>query len=127
MKKRFDDRPETCEVTVREVVSNRLWIGNAADGRDCEGLLRAGVTAVVNLAAEESSPSLPRDMIYCHFPINDGSQDEPGVLEVAIRMLVCLLKNEVPTLVYCSAGMSRSPAIAAAAVSIVQGGSPERS
>jgi predicted protein tyrosine phosphatase len=36
-----------------------------------------------------------------------------------------LLKNQVPTLVYCSAGMSRSPAIAAAALSVVQGGSAQ--
>ena len=110
---------------MREVVKERLWIGNAADGRDCEGLLRAGVAAVVNLAAEESSPALPRDMVYCHFPINDGAQDDPAVLDVAIRALVSLLKNQVPTLVYCGGGMSRSPAIAAAALSIVQGGSPD--
>ncbi len=44
---------------------------------------------------------------------------------MAIHTLVRLLKNEVPTLVYCSAGMSRSPALTAAALSIVQGGSPE--
>ena len=34
-------------------------------------------------------------------------------------------KSQVPTLVYCGAGMSRSPAVVAAALSIVQGGSPE--
>ena len=39
--------------------------------------------------------------------------------------MVSLLKNQVPTLVYCGAGMSRSPAVVAAALSIVQGGSPE--
>lgn len=89
---------------MREIAKDRLWIGNAGDGRDCEGLLRAGVAAVINLAAEESSPALPRGMIYCHFPINDGVEDDPGVLDVAIRTLVCLLKNEVPTLVYCGAG-----------------------
>jgi protein-tyrosine phosphatase len=36
-----------------------------------------------------------------------------------------MLKNQVPTLVYCGAGMSRSPAVVAAALSIVQGGCPE--
>jgi protein-tyrosine phosphatase len=110
---------------MRGIVKGRLWIGNASDGRDAGALLQAGVAAVVNLAAEESSRVLPREMIYCRFPINDGAQDEPGVLEVAIETVVCLLKSEVPTLVCCSAGMSRSPAIVAAALSIVQGGSPD--
>lgn len=107
---------------MREIVPGRLWIGNAGDGRHSERLLAAGVGAVINLAAEEPSPVLPRSMVYCHFPIMDGAQDGQGILDVAIRTLVSLLKNQVPTLVYCGAGMSRSPAVVAVALSIVQGG-----
>jgi protein-tyrosine phosphatase len=110
---------------MREVLSGKLWIGNAGDGRDPERLLRAGVAAVISLAAEEPSPVLPRSMISCHFPLMDGAQESPGVLATGIETLVSLLKNHVPTLVYCGAGMSRSPAVVAAALSIVQGGSPE--
>jgi hypothetical protein len=94
------------------------------DGRDAGRLMQAGVAAVVNLAAEESSPALPRNIIYCHFPLMDGVQDDQGVLDVAIQTLVLLLKNRVPALVYCSAGMSRAPAVAAAALSMLQGGDP---
>lgn len=110
---------------MREIIPNRLWIGNAGDGRDPERLLCAGVAAVINLAVEESSPTLPRDLTYCHFPVMDGAQDVQGVLDVAIQTLVSLLKNGIPTLAYCGAGMSRSPAVVAAALSIVRGGSPE--
>ena len=110
---------------MREILPGRLWIGNAGDGRDPERLLAAGIAAVINLAAEEPSPVLPRSMVYCHFPLMDGAQDSQGVLDVAIRALISLLDNHVPTLVYCGAGMSRSPAVAAAALSVVQGGSPE--
>jgi protein-tyrosine phosphatase len=110
---------------MREILPNQLWIGNAGDGRDPERLLAAGVLAVINLAAEEPSPTLPRSLAYCHFPIMDGAQDGQGVLVVAIQTLVSLVKNRVPTLVHCGAGMSRSPAVVAAALSIVQGGSPE--
>ena len=39
--------------------------------------------------------------------------------------MVFLLKKQIPTLVYCGAGMSRSPAVVAAVLSIVQGGSPD--
>ena len=110
---------------MREILPNQLWIGNAGDGRDPERLLQNGVVAVINLAAEEPSPVLPRSMIYCHFPLMDGVQDNQAALRVAIQTVASLLKNQVPTMVYCGAGMSRSPAVVAAALSIVQGGSPE--
>ena len=110
---------------MREILPNQLWIGNAGDGCDPERLLQNGVVAVINLAAEEPSPTLPRSMVYCHFPIMDGAQGGQDVLDVAIQTLVSLLKSQVPTLVYCGAGMSRSPAIVAAALSIVQGGGPD--
>jgi protein-tyrosine phosphatase len=110
---------------MHEILPNQLWIGNAGDGRDAARLLEAGVAAVVNLAAEEPSPALPRGMIYCRLPIMDGEQDDDSVLDLAIQIVVSLLKKEIPTLVHCSAGMSRSPAVAAAALAIVQSGSPE--
>ena len=111
---------------MREILPGNLWIGNAGDGRDPERLLQAGVVAVMNFAAEEPSPVLPRSMIYCHFPIVDGATDDQAILRVAIHTLVSLLKNQVPTLVHCRAGMGRSPAVVAAALAIVQGGSPEQ-
>ena len=111
---------------MREILPNQLWIGNAGDGRDAGRLLRAGVAAVINLAAEEPSPNLPRSMIYCHFPLTDGAPDDLSVLDMAIQTVVSLLKSQVPTFVYCGAGMSRSPAVVAAALSIVQGGSPDQ-
>lgn len=110
---------------MREILPRQLWLGHAGDGRDPERLSAAGIAAVVNLAAEEPSPGLPRCMIYCHFPIMDGTQDAHGVLEVAIQTLVSLLKRRIATLVCCGAGMSRSPAVAAAALSIAHGGTPE--
>jgi protein-tyrosine phosphatase len=55
----------------------------------------------------------------------DGEQDDESVLDLAIQTVVSLLKKQTPTLVHCGAGMSRAPAVAAAALSIVQGGSPD--
>lgn len=108
---------------MREIIPGKLWLGNAGDVRDPQRLLEAGVLAVINLAAEEPSPLLPRSVIYCHLPLLDGAQMVAGILDVAIETLVSLLRNGVPTLVYCGAGMSRSPAIAAAALFVVEGGS----
>ena len=110
---------------MREILPGRLWLGNAADARNAEGVIQAGILAVVDLAAEEKIPDLPRGLIYCRFPIMDGQQTSQSVLPAAIETLVSLLKRGTPTLVFCGAGMSRSPALVAGALSIVEGGSPD--
>ena len=110
---------------MREIIPGRLWLGHAADVRDPTAVTGAGILAVMDLALEELSPALPRSTVYCRFPIVDGEQGSPQVLRTAIETLVALLKKEIPTLVYCGAGMSRSPAVVAAALSVLQGGSPE--
>jgi len=101
---------------MREVIPERLWIGNAGDAREPSRVLDAGVTALVNLAAEELPPTLPRDILYCHFPLVDGPDNSPAILKIAVDTVVSLLREKVPTLVYCGAGMSRSVAVASAAV-----------
>ena len=78
-------------------------MGNVGDRRDPERLLEASMAAVVNLAAEEPSPNMPRSMIYIRFPIIDGEQDTPGILDVAIRTLVSLLQQRIPTLWFIAA------------------------
>ncbi|NQT38949.1 MAG: dual specificity protein phosphatase family protein [Planctomycetes bacterium] len=112
---------------MREVLPGRLWRGNVADLSDPREVLNAGILAVVDLAHEELPPTLPRSMVYCRFPIVDGEQDSRKVLRTAIETLVSLLEEEMPTLVYCRAGMSRSPAVVAAALSIYQEESPGES
>ncbi len=56
-----------------------------------------------------------------------GVQKSTGFLAAHEPCLVAAnnATEQIPTLVYCGAGMSRSPAIVAAALSIVQGGSPD--
>ena len=87
--------------------------------------MKARILAVVDLAAEEKVSNLPRSLVYCRFPIIDGQQTSQSVLPTAIETLVSLLKRGTPTLVFCGAGMSRSPAVVAGALSIVEGGSPD--
>jgi protein-tyrosine phosphatase len=112
-------------LAMREILPSRLWLGNAADARNVERVIQAGILAVVDLAAEEKAPELPRGLIYCRFPIMDGPQTSQSLLPTAVETLVSLLKRGTPTLVFCGVGMSRSPAVAAAALSIVEGGSPD--
>ena len=110
---------------MREVVPRTLWIGNAADARDWERILEIGIRAVIDLASEESALTFPRDVVSCRFPVTDGEQGLRWVVRVAIETVASLVRREVPTLVFCGAGMSRSPAILAAALSVARGGTPE--
>ena len=107
---------------MREVIPEKLWIGNALDARDVTGVLGLGVTAVIDLAIEEPPIQFPRDIAYCRFPLIDGSGNQPAILRAAIETTATFIASRTPTLVACGAGMSRSPAIVAAAKATLEGG-----
>jgi protein-tyrosine phosphatase len=96
----------------------QLFLGNVIALRDLRILYQHEIVAVVDLAINEPPAQLGRDLIYCRFPLTDGEGNSPAILAMAIRCLSMLVKHELRTLVACSAGMSRSPAIAAAALAI---------
>ena len=110
---------------MREILPSRLWLGNAADARNVNDIMQAGIGAVIDLAIEQLMPTLPRSLVYCRFPIMDGEQSSPAILRTAIEMVVSLLNKGIPTLVCCIAGMSRSSAVVAGAMSIFRGGDPD--
>jgi protein-tyrosine phosphatase len=101
---------------MRHIAGHPLWVGNVDDAVDVVGLHANGILAVVDLAMNELPVILPREMIYCRFPLIDGTGNPIWLLRTAIDTVVCLVRSAVPTLVYCSAGLSRSPCIAAAAL-----------
>ena len=98
---------------MREVIPNLLWTGGTQDLRDMAGLLRQGIEAIVDLAINEPPATPPRDMIYCRFPIHDGGENNSAVLRAVITSASALIDAGMPTLIACSAGMSRSLSIAA--------------
>jgi hypothetical protein len=101
---------------VRQIHPHSLWIGHAGDARDLRGVLDAGIQAIVQLAAEEPPLTVTRDLVYCRFPLLDGVGNPPWLLRAAVTTVVHLLQSNVPTLLACGGGLSRSPAIAAAAL-----------
>jgi protein-tyrosine phosphatase len=110
---------------MREVDPLKLWLGNARDARSPRALHDVGVETVVDLAIEEPVAQLTRDLIYCRIPIHDGAENAPRSLAIAIEITASLIRREIPTLVACSAGMSRSPSIIAAALSLVRQRAPD--
>jgi protein-tyrosine phosphatase len=101
-----------------------LWVGHAGDGlafRDLDAL------AVVQLAIEERPLSGLREQIVCRFPLLDGDGNDVGLLRLAIRCVAFLIQTKIPTLVCCGAGMSRSPAVVAAALALQERLDPDDS
>ncbi len=110
---------------MRPVIPGLLWIGNARDGRNVEAILRLGIEAVIDLAMEEPPIVFPRETAYCRFPLIDGAGNTPALIQGAIDTAISFIQGSVPTLVTCNGGMSRSPAIVAAALVSIENISPE--
>jgi protein-tyrosine phosphatase len=110
------------------VTDNVLWIGNSFDARNSFDLLDQGLNVVVDLAIEEGTATHPREIVYLRFPIMDGIGNDKPVLEAAIRTISTLISiHGLRVAVCCSMGLSRSPALAAAAIALVQNQTPEES
>ena len=110
---------------IRDVFEHLLHIGNALDARDLALLYEHQISAVVDLAVNEAPAQLGRDLVYLRIPLNDGYGNSDTLIKAAISNVAMLIENRVRTLVACSAGMSRSPAITAAAIANVTGRDPD--
>jgi len=97
-----------------------LWLGHAGEYQDPTKLFDLGIQAVVALAREELPAVLPRELLSFRIPLVDGSGNEPLHLKLAVELVSSLIAARVPTLVYCGAGMSRSPGIVACALARLQ-------
>jgi hypothetical protein len=109
---------------MRQVPGYPLWLGHVGDVRDLRGVLAAGVLAVVDLALNEPPAAVTRELAYLRFPLVDGPGNPPWLLHAAVEAVAGLLRSQVPTLVYCSNGLSRSPCVAGAAIALARGLSP---
>lgn len=110
---------------MRQLSPYPLWVGNVAEARDLRTVLAAGITAIVDLAANEPPVPVTRELSYCRFPLVDGPENESWLVRAAVETTASLIRSRVPTLVCCGAGMSRSPAIAAAALAVAEGRPPQ--
>jgi protein-tyrosine phosphatase len=110
---------------MRQILPHLLWLGHAGDARDLRAVLAADIAALVDLDDSSLPVKVTRDLVYCRFPVLDGAGNPAWLLRAAVDTVAGLLRARTPTLVFCGAGMSRSPAIAAAALALVGGQSPE--
>lgn len=109
-----------------EIYNQLLLIGNALEVRNIETLFQNQIQAVVDLALDEPPASVPRRIIYCRYPLVDGSGNQKIRCQMAISTVHQLIANQQRTLIACSAGLSRSPVIAAFALASVLETSPQK-
>src|SRR5436189_138299 len=95
------------------------------EGRREPGCRRGADGEVQVLSAERQAVRIlgqpgdePRELIYLRFPLLDGEDNEPALLIQAMQTVARLLQARIPTLVCCGGGLSRSPAIVAAALAL---------
>lgn len=105
---------------MRQIGSRLLWVGNAGDLLDPRLVLNTGIAAVVELADSEPLAVLPRELIRLRFPLCDGTGNPAWLLQFAASSVAELLRAEIPTVVCCGYGLSRSVCIAAAAIAIAE-------
>jgi hypothetical protein len=105
---------------MRQIAGYQLWLGHVGDARDLRTILDRGIVVMIDLAVNEPPATVNHEMTYCRFPIVDGDGNPDWLLRTAIETTAGLIRDDTPTLVFCSAGMSRSPAIAAAAISVAE-------
>ncbi len=110
---------------MREIIPGQLWLGNTLDAHNIRHIVDTGIQALVQLAVEELPPTMTRDILYFRFPLTDGSGNQPNVLAAAVETVASLIEKRIPTMVFCSAGMSRSPVIVAAAMALLKEQSPD--
>src|SRR5438105_1592686 len=109
---------------MHQILPYPLWVGHAGSARDFQPIFDAGIEALIQLAAEEPPAVPPREVVCCRIPLVDGGSNREQLLRLALWTAAGLLRWRVPTLVFCGAGLSRAPAVAAAALSLVEGTAP---
>jgi hypothetical protein len=98
-------------------VTDSLLVGDADDASDNDGLRAAGVTTV--LSVTHDSPASPaRGYTVVDRRLVDGPRNDAEAFADAVDSLRSLLVRGECVLVHCSAGASRSVAVAAAALTI---------
>ncbi len=110
---------------MNQILPYPLWLGHAGDGRDYRRIFAEGIQAIIYLAFEELSATPPRELICCRFPLLDGLGNDEQLLFLAANTAATFIQKQVPTLITCGAGMSRSVVMAAAGLTIAYGEMPE--
>ena len=102
-----------------DAVAEGLRVGTAADATDDSLLENHGVTTIVSLTHETPNPAA-QDLTLRSISLIDGPQNSREQFTKAVEETVAALAADESVLVHCSAGASRSPAVAGTALALAQ-------
>ena len=94
-------------------ITNKIWIGNYLDAKDCSALTSAGIRSILCLdgcMADVKAEDCGVERIEI-VELIDGSGNPPERFLRAVRLLRDLASTHAPVLVHCHAGQSRSAAV----------------
>jgi atypical dual specificity phosphatase len=99
-------------------VADGLFVGTVEDAGD-EALVREhNIAIIVSLTYGQPDGGFPADLTVEKVPMRDGPRNDQQNFDRAVTHVLSGLKTEDNLLVHCSAGASRSPAVAATALAL---------
>ncbi|MFB6102795.1 MAG: dual specificity protein phosphatase family protein [Haloplanus sp.] len=102
-------------------VTSGLFVGTLADAGNGSLLRDHGVTTIVSLTHRDPDGGFPAETTVVDVPMLDGPQNDLAAFARAVAAVRSRL-DDGAVLVHCSAGASRSPAVAATAIALREGG-----
>lgn len=92
-------------------VTPHIYQGDYHDAVNYPGLAGAGVTAVLNVAAEANYEIFQKGYEHARIPMVDDPRNPMGIVRGAATVLEMLLRQNHVVLVHCMVGRSRSAAV----------------
>jgi atypical dual specificity phosphatase len=99
-------------------VAKDLFVGTAEDASDASTLRDHDIAVIVSLTHTGPVGDVPAEVTLVDVPMMDGPQNSPNAFETAVGEVLSRLDAGDVTLVHCSAGASRSPAVAGTALAL---------
>lgn len=101
-----------------DAVAQGLFVGTATDAGDESRHSDHGITVVVSLTHSGPDGDVPAIVRHVSVPMKDGPRNSRDQFATAVREVCEALNAGETVLVHCSAGASRSPAVAATALAL---------
>jgi len=102
-------------------VADGLFVGTAEDAGAGALLCEQGVETIVSVTHSGPDGGFPAGVTVERVPMMDGPRNEQQRFDRAVTHVLSCLEAGTCVLVHCSAGASRSPAVAATALALHDG------
>lgn len=99
-------------------VANALYVGSIDDAGDQSQLAEHRISVVISLTHAEPETGFPPDVTVVRLPMMDGPQNDHHTFIRAVSEALARWEAGNRVLVHCSAGASRSPAVAATVITL---------